>query len=695
VLLLATVYFAALAAASTLLNLLPGLPRARFWFGLPIAAALLAASGWVLLQLVGLDPSVLGLLAAEGAAILLVKLWQLRWGWLAALLFATVTLATLAYLTYAALLSFTTGLGTVGMLGSGLLLLLEVVALSLAVSYLFEIVDRLGTQPVAPSKPDPDHLPHVALQVPAYNEPVEIVTETLQSLAKLDYPHLLVQVVDNNTPDADVWRPLEKLCQELGARFQFIHLENWPGYKAGALNEAVRRLPKEIEVVGIVDADYVVEPDWLRKTVGHFADPNVAFVQSPQDYRDWKDDEYLRGLYHSYKYFFDVSMPARANRNAIIFAGTMGLIRLEALGEIGGWDPDVITEDAEASLRMLANGHRGVYVNHPFGRGLMPLDFDGLKKQRYRWALGGVQILRRHRGLMLRGGGKLTLGQRVHYLLGSIQWFGELLMAAFTLLLLATAIATAMHHQLPIRRITGAALAVPLAFLVTGVLRAVWAIRATSACGWRDAFNALRIWFALSWVVTLACIGGLVTRKPVFLRTPKVQEGEGTLLRALRSSRTEALVAVAALAGAAAMLVRAPSWPAAALAVLLLFQAFLYSNAVWASMAAAGIKLTPTREAYRRSSQSSGEWPQRAGRLLAIPAVAGVFAAVVLVLAALTAPTNVPQTTTPLTGGPPPKSHGPHKSKAPAPAPVSSPPATTVESPPADQSSPIPSPSPS
>jgi hypothetical protein len=306
-----------------------------------------------------------------------------------------------------------------------------------------------------------------------------------------------------------------------------------------------------------------------------------------------------------------------------------------------------------------------------------------------------VQILRRHLGLLLRGGGRLTVGQRVHYLLGSVQWFGELLMAGFTLLLLATAIATAMHHQLPIRRITGAALAVPLAFLVTGVLRAVWAIRATSGCGWRDALNALRVWFALSWVVTLACLGGLFTKSAVFLRTPKRQQGQATLLRALRSSSTEALLAAAAVLGAVAMLVRAPSWPAAALALLLLFQAFLYSNAVWASMAAEGIRSTPTRTAYRRSAQSSGERPDRAGRLLAIPLAAGLFAVVVLVLTALTAPTSVPAPTNPalapLTGLPPAKPAPHHSAPAqPLPSPSTSPAPT-----PSASATPSPSPSPS
>ena len=251
-------------------------------------------------------------------------------------------------------------------------LILELAALSLATSYLFEIVDTLARRALLQHRGDPGYLPKVAIQVPAYNEPMEVVTETLNSLAAIDYPNLIVQVVDNNTPDEANWRALEALCKKLGPRFQFMHLENWPGYKAGALNEANRRLPDDVELVGIVDSDYVVNADWPRAVVDHFSDERVAFVQTPQNYRDWDDDQYLRGLYRSYQYFFEISMPCRQNRNAIIFAGTMGLIRLSVLREIGGWNADIVTEDAEASLRMLALGYIGVYEPRPFGAGLMP-----------------------------------------------------------------------------------------------------------------------------------------------------------------------------------------------------------------------------------------------------------------------------------------------------------------------------------
>jgi cellulose synthase/poly-beta-1,6-N-acetylglucosamine synthase-like glycosyltransferase len=65
---------------------------------------------------------------------------------------------------------------------------------------------------------------------------------------------------------------------------------------------------------------------------------------------------FTEATYYGYKYFFEVSMPSRNEHNAIIFAGTMGLIRKSVLQEIGGWDEWCITEDAEASLRILKLG---------------------------------------------------------------------------------------------------------------------------------------------------------------------------------------------------------------------------------------------------------------------------------------------------------------------------------------------------
>jgi cellulose synthase/poly-beta-1,6-N-acetylglucosamine synthase-like glycosyltransferase len=642
VILESVIFFALLLAATLIVAMLPPSMTARVWLGIPLCAVALAAAGVVFLQIEQDGPAMITLGIAAIVLVLVMRAIQPRWSWVGAQLFAAVTVAATCYLAYATVQTFFDRLPIGALLASIGLLVLEILALGLSVSFTFEICDVLSRRDHRRMPPPLTREPWVALQVPTYNEPVDVVRPTLESLAQIDYPHLLIQVVDNNTTDPALWKPLEQLCAQLGSRFSFVHLENWPGFKAGALNEATPRLPAEVEILGIVDADYQVDPRWLRNTIGYFDDPSVGFMQTSQHYRDWRDNPYLRGLFYSFRYFFDITMIARSHRNAIIFCGTMGLIRRSAFSEIGGWNQECITEDAEASLRMLGAGYRGVYDAAAYGEGLMPLDFDGLKKQRFRWALGGIQILKLHWREMLpfaRHRMRLTFAQRVHYLLGSVQWFAEVLTATFTVLLLATALAASLHERLPVRQLTGAVLVVPLAFAGTGMLRAVWALRRACHASTRDAINALRVWFALSWVVTLACVRGLVRQHAEFLRTAKSKDGK-SLLSAMRSSRAETLLAIAGVAGAAAMLLRSPSVATAVLAVLLLFEAFVYSNAPWASLAAEGIILTPERRAYALSPQNTGERPERS-RAIAVPfVVTGLAAAAVVVALVIASPSG-------------------------------------------------------
>jgi cellulose synthase/poly-beta-1,6-N-acetylglucosamine synthase-like glycosyltransferase len=382
------VFYVLALVITTLVAFVPGMVRARAAVSVPINALALAFAAW-LATIILQDAAaavVLGLVAVM--ATVTMRALLRNWSWSATQVFTSMALASLAYLVYAGLQTYARGLGLIAELLSTVLLGLEIAVLALSLSYTFEVLDVLGRGEPELVRPTSKVLPWVALQVPTYNEPPELVIRTLESLARIDYPHLLVQVVDNNTKDPALWRPLQEACRRLGETFQFLHLEPWPGFKAGALNEATRRLPPEITVIGIVDADYIVEPSFLRATMGHFDDPRVAFVQTSQHYREWEDDRYLRGLFYSFRYFFDVTMPVRAHRNAIIFCGTMGLIRRSAIEEIGGWNETCITEDAEASLRILGRGHVGVYDPAAYGAGLMPLNFDGLKKQRFRWALG-------------------------------------------------------------------------------------------------------------------------------------------------------------------------------------------------------------------------------------------------------------------------------------------------------------------
>ncbi|MCD8573751.1 MAG: glycosyltransferase [Gammaproteobacteria bacterium] len=189
-------------------------------------------------------------------------------------------------------------------------------------------------QPLSP--PLNFRYPKVSLHIPIHNEPPDMVCDTLRAASALDYPNLEVLVIDNNTKDPDVWQPVRDYCLELGSRFRFFHLEDWPGYKAGAVNYALQQTAEDTEIIGVIDSDYKVSPDWLKSMVPYFDNQKVAFVQSPQDYSDEKENFFKECCYWEYAGFFNIGMVQRNEYNAIIQHGTMTLIRKSALLQMGG-----------------------------------------------------------------------------------------------------------------------------------------------------------------------------------------------------------------------------------------------------------------------------------------------------------------------------------------------------------------------
>ena len=72
------------------------------------------------------------------------------------------------------------------------------------------------------------HLPKVSIQIPAHRENPDVLIDTLNSVAKLDYPDFEVLVIINNTPEAALWQPVEAACRMLGPSFKFINLSGEP-----------------------------------------------------------------------------------------------------------------------------------------------------------------------------------------------------------------------------------------------------------------------------------------------------------------------------------------------------------------------------------------------------------------------------------------------------------------------------------
>ena len=284
------------------------------------------------------------------------------------------------------------------MAGSLVLFSAESIVVGLTIYFAFEVLDvtsRIRWRRYFPPYTGPnDYWPKVSIHVPAHAEPPDMVIETLAALRNLDYPTYEVIMVDDNTKEDDLWNPVLQYCHQAGIKV--FHLQNYPGFKSGALNFALAQTAPDVEVVVVVDSDYVVTPNFLRETVPYFHDPQVAFLQTPQAFRNNTDNLFAYYSALAQRFFFEISMRTRNERNAIIFAGTMGLVRKRVLERIGGWDEWCITEDAEASFRMMCKGYDSVYINQAYGHGLLPTTFEDTKKQRFRWAFGGMQILKRY-----------------------------------------------------------------------------------------------------------------------------------------------------------------------------------------------------------------------------------------------------------------------------------------------------------
>jgi hypothetical protein len=385
---------------------------------------------------------------------------------------------------------------------------------------------RIWRRPRQPLTAAPgDRRPMVSLHVPTYAEPPELVIASLDALATLDYPNFEVLVIDNNTDDPRLWRPIEAHCLRLGARFHFFHVPVLAGAKAGAVNFALARTAPEAEIIGVLDSDYRAEPDFLARLVGFFDDARIGFVQTPHDYRDWQDSLYQRLCYWEYAYGVKNLLPTLNEHGAAYTIGTMCLIRRAALEAVGGWAEWCLTEDSELAIRLHAHGYAGIYLPTTFGRGLIPETFVEYKNQRFRWACGPVQQLRHHARLLapawFRDGSAsaLTATQRLHELSHGLGLLNS------GLSLGATGLSVAIIASLLIRQ---EVVAVPLTLwgIVGGRLLIAagmaWLThRMVLGCSLREMLGAFVARSALSYTIATASIAGVLNRPTMWRRTNK------------------------------------------------------------------------------------------------------------------------------------------------------------------------------
>lgn len=485
--------------------------------------------------------------------------------------------------------------------------------------------------------------PKVSLHLAICNEPPDMVKLTIDSLVGVDYPNLEVLVIDNNTKDEKVWKPVEeyveRLRQTMGDRIKFFHLPKWPGYKAGALNFARTQTAADAQVIGLVDADYVVRQDWLKSLLPYFDNPKVAWVQAPQDHREWENDPFKEWINWEYAGFFDIGMVARNEDNAIIQHGTMTLIRRSAMDEVGGWGEWCICEDTELGLRFHEAGYESVYVQERFGQGLTPDTYLGYKKQRFRWAFGGMQIMKGHwRQLLPWSDSKLSMAQRYHYVAGWLPWIADGFYLAFVMFGLFWSVGLVLWPQVTaaliaemtadptlaqsypiLRSLVDFSFDFPLtmfalptiAIFVAKLVHHLFLYSTRVQCTWKQRIGSAIAGMALTYSIGLAIWQSTYKKSTPFFRTPKCED-KAAFTKGLAMARDETLLMLTL-------------W-AAAIAVAVFTDPLLWSQAkIWAAVLV--IQSTPFAASLVTSMVSA--MPSLASRkAVTAPAAAAAPAAV-------------------------------------------------------------------
>jgi cellulose synthase (UDP-forming) len=433
-----------------------------------------------------------------------------------------------------------------------LLVFAEVFNITQAAGFWYTISVQRWTEPRVPDFSLSSETVDVFVTV--LGEPIEIVERTVAAAVAVRHPRTRVHVLDDGHSEE-----VRSLAAKHGAGY--ITREGLRGAKAGSLNHALSVTTGTL--FAVFDADQVPHPDFLESTLGAFDGERVAFVQTPQVYRNRDANRVAAGAHDQQGLFYGPIMRGKEGAGAVFSCGTNVVYRRSAIRAIDGLPEDSITEDLRASLLLLKRGFKSVYVPKVLADGLGPLDVQSYFGQQLRWGRGGLEILFKRRPYSRH----MSLGQAAQYSLGFMYWFTGWAYLAYLVLPTAYLLAGMRPVQVPNDY--------PVHFLPYALAALATIIYASD---FHVRFDAL--WFTLASfpVHVRALFSTLFGRRARFVVTPK-REGGVTLRPVIVQ-----LLAIAVLAGATAYgLVRfgaVPSavnnvaWAAAHIVVLLGFVRF-------------------------------------------------------------------------------------------------------------------------
>jgi cellulose synthase/poly-beta-1,6-N-acetylglucosamine synthase-like glycosyltransferase len=289
-----------------------------------------------------------------------------------------------------------------------------------------------------------ERLPRVTVQLPIFNE-MYVTERLIGAVAKLDYPRdlLEIQVLDDSI---DETQGIARACVDRhraeGLDIVYVHRANRKGFKAGALENGL--LTARGEFVAVFDADFIPEPDFLRRTIHHFTDPGVGMVQARWGHlnRDYSALTRAQAILLDGHFVIEHAARNRSGR-FFNFNGTAGIWRRKAIEDGGGWQHDTLTEDLDLSYRSQLAGWRFVYLPDVVTPAEVPVEMNAFKTQQHRWAKGSIQTALKLLPLIRRAGVPWEVKKEAFFHLTAN--VGYLLMIPLTILLPITVVVRVSH----------------------------------------------------------------------------------------------------------------------------------------------------------------------------------------------------------------------------------------------------------
>lgn len=241
--------------------------------------------------------------------------------------------------------------------------------------------------------------PHVDVMITVCHEPMEVFRPTVEAVAKIDYPHFRVTILDDGrSPE------VKELAQSYGFAYAARHKRHFA--KSGNLNFGLGITSAPF--IMTLDADQVPRPEIISRLIGFLQIPRIGFVASRQAFDVPEGDPWG----NRDTVFYDAMQLGKNYVNASISCGSGVMYRRRALDDIGGFPTWSVVEDLYASMLLEQRGWRGVYYAYALAEGTAPSDVFAQHQQRWQWAVDALRIMFWRNPLFATG---LDWRQRLNY----------------------------------------------------------------------------------------------------------------------------------------------------------------------------------------------------------------------------------------------------------------------------------------